>query len=216
MSKSPEANSNAVVPNFELLKLQLEQTRHRTEIVKWVIVAVGAVVSFWVVDYGKLRLEQFRVTSDSQRQMLQAYLTATEAAQPEVWKRKLHVIQNFADDQTIKTWAQAELQYIETFSAVDALYRETIKIASQLVEPVNSPERATARSRFNQLYWADLPYVGESRDVEQAMVEFRKALIAAEDAPQDKSAWQMLNNELYDLSRVLRNATPPYPSNRPK
>jgi hypothetical protein len=178
-----------------------------------VIVAIGAVISFWVVDYGKLKLEQYRVTSESQRQMLQAYLTATEAAQPEVWKRKLHVIQNLADDERMKTWAQAELQYIESFGAVDALYRETLKIASQLVEPakINSPERSVARVRFNQLYWADLPYVGESKQVETEMVKFLRALQIAEDAPRDTGAWRVLSAQLLELSRALRDSTPGFP-----
>ena len=45
----------------EAEKLRLEQARYRADILKWIVVAVGAVISFAVVDYGKLRLEQFRV-----------------------------------------------------------------------------------------------------------------------------------------------------------
>jgi hypothetical protein len=199
--------------DMELLKFRLEQSRYRTDILKWVVVAIGAVISFLVIDYGKLKLERFRATADSQRQLLEAYLKATESPQPELWKRKLHILINFAAEERIQAWAQAELAYIERFAAQDALYRETLKVASQLMEPglLNDSERIKARVRFNQLYWADLPYVSESQAVITAMIAFRNQLMAAESVPNDKQAWEILNRRLIELSQALRDSTPNYP-----
>ncbi|MDP2603330.1 MAG: hypothetical protein Q8S00_12165 [Deltaproteobacteria bacterium] len=210
-ASDPERNQSS--EDLELLKFRLEQTRYRTDILKWIVIAIGAIVSFAVIDYGKLKIEQFRVAADSQRQLLQAYLTATESPQPDVWKRKLHILENFADDDRMRQWAQAERRYIEKFAALDALYRETLKVAAQLVEPgrLNDPERIKARARYNQLYWGDLPYAGESQAVINAMIAFRKQLIAAESAPADKQAWENLNRRLIELSEALRESTPNFP-----
>src|SRR5262245_36218721 len=103
------------------------------EIAKWIIVALGAVVSFYVIDVGKLRLEEFRSRAENQRSLLTAYLNATEAVQPDVWKRKLRVLQTFSDDARIREWAGQELEYIQNFAALDALYVETMRVAAQLV-----------------------------------------------------------------------------------
>lgn len=198
---------------LELLKFHLERARYRADILKWVVVAIGAVVSFAVVDLGRLRLEQFHAVADSQRQLLDAYLKATESPEPEVWKRKLHVLENFADDKHMQEWAQAELQYIQRFAGLDALYRETLKVASQLVEPgrLSDPQRVLARVRYNQLYWADLPYARESSSVSEKMVDFRNKLIAAERSPDDRRSWDELNLALIYLSTALRDSTPGYP-----
>ena len=170
----------------------------------------GSFISFAVIDYGKLKLERFRVTADNQRQLLEAYLTTTESPPPDVWKRKLHILKNFATEERIQVWAQAELAYIEQFAAQDALYRETLKVASQLVEPglLDDTERIKARVRFNQLYWADLPYTRESQAVITAMIAFRNQLMAAESVPNDKPAWEILNRRLIELSQALRDSTP--------
>jgi hypothetical protein len=196
--------------DLELLKFRLERSRYRTDLLKWVAIALGAIASFAVIDYGNLRVEQFRVAADNQRELLEAYLTATESPEPDVWKRKLAVLIKVADDERIRQWAEAELLYIEQFAARDALYRETLKVASQLIDPnrLNAPERAVARVRFDQLYWADLPYVGESQDVERAMVGFRNQLLAAEAAPDQKEAWADLYRSLLGLARILRAETP--------
>jgi hypothetical protein len=208
-----ETERTASSPNLEVLKFDLERARYRTELLKWIVVAIGAIVSFYIIDYGKLKLEQFRVKADNQRQLLEAYLRATESPQPDVWKRKLHILTNFADDDQIRQWAHAELKYIQDFAGRDVLYRETLKVASQLVDPdrLNSPERVQARVRYNQLYWADLPYVRESSAVESAMVEFRRRLLVAEWAPADKQAWNDLDLALIGLSKALRDSTPSYP-----
>ena len=200
--------------NLDWEKFRLEQSRYRTELLKWVVVAIGAVLSFLVIDYGRLSLEKYKVSAEVKRELLKAYLDATDTPQPEVWKRKLQVLQNFSDDAAIQKWAEAEFAYIDSFAAIDALYRETLKMASQLVEPdrLADPDRIKARVRYNQLYWADLPYAGESEAVITAMVAFRKQLLATEGAPSNKNEWDTLNVRLIDLSRALRESTPRNPT----
>jgi len=192
----------------EAEKLRLEKFRLQADLLKWAIVAIGAVVSFVVIDYGKLRLEQFRVTAENERQLLGAYLQATDSPAPDVWKRKLNLILNSANDKRTVAWAGRELEYIEKFAALDTLYRETLKIASQLVDPgrLKEPDRVQARARFNQLYWADLPFAGESSGVKFAMIEFRDQLLKAEDAADNSSKqkeWGTLNEKLIALSQAL-------------
>jgi hypothetical protein len=214
MSELRHDPQSAPQPNLDVLKFQLERSRYRADLLKWIVVAIGAVASFWVIDVGKLQLERFRATSDNQRQLLDAYLKATETVQPDVWKRKLRVLVTSATDEQMKQWAKAELQDIENFAAIDALYRETLKVAAQLVEPsqINEPERARARVRYNQLFWADLPFAGESPAVVQAMIAFRKQLMTAEQEPKDRTQWEELNRALITLSEALRDSMPKYSS----
>ena len=202
----PESKEQGPESNIEILKFKLERARYRSEIFKWIIIAIGAAVSFWVIDNGKLRLEKARFDSDNQYRLIESYSKATEAAEPEIWKRKLEVLNLFATDQSVRTWLTNKLNYINAFGALDALYRETLKSASQLVDPatVNNPERIKARSRYEQLYWADLPFAGESQEVVRAMIEFRKALVAAEQKPSDSNAWDELNSKLIELSATFR------------
>ena len=209
---SPNAEAKSSEPQgsqLEILKLKLERDRYRAEIVKWIVVAIGAVVSFAVIDYGKLRLEQARLASDNQFKFMEAYTKATESAEPEIWRRRLDVLQLFATDDKVRAWATNQLTYIDEFAALDALYRETLKTASQLVDrsTVNDPERMKARRRFEQLYWADLPFAGESPEVESGMVAFRNGLVAAEQAPTDAEAWADLNSHLIKLSKTFKGAT---------
>lgn len=187
---------------LELRKVKLEERRYTADIVKWAIAAVGAIVSFYVIDIGKLRLEEFKSHAENQRLLLQAYLTATEAVQPDVWERKLRVINTYADDDRVRNWAARELKDLKDYAAREALYRETLKIASQLVYKPESkdPAREKARARFEQLYWAELPYVSESSEVEKAMVRFRDALLDVEAKRADRS---QLEQALLKLSHVL-------------
>lgn len=198
------------VPDLEIQKLQLEKARQRNELWKWVIAALGAIVSFLVIDYGKLRLERHRFEAESRRQVLTAYIEATEAPEPEIWKRKLHILETFSGDENTTRWAREQLEYIQRYAALDTLYRETLQVAAQLTErsALGSPERARARARFNQLYWADLPFAGETQPVVQAMIAFRTKLMEAEAAPEDQAAWDELNAALISLSNVLRSETP--------
>ena len=194
----------------EQKRMKLEELRLRYEVLKWALVAIGAIVSFYVIDVGKLRLEEFRSRADNQRALLQSYLGATESVQPDVWKRKLRVLQTFSDDQNIRAWAGEELKYIENFAALDALQRETLKVASQLVSAGSllDPQRKVVRARYEQLYWADLPFAKESGSVAQAMIAFRTALVEAELNPKNPDAWQNLEIKLFQLSVALRDHQP--------
>ena len=211
MSEAKPDSQSSVDPavGLETAKLQLERDRYRAEIIKWIVVAIGAAVSFAVIDYGKLRLERARLASDNQFKFIEAYTKATESAEPEIWKRRLDVLQLFATDDKVRAWATNQLEYIDRFAALDALYRETLKTASQLVDrsTVNDPERMKARRRFEQLYWADLPFAGESSEVESGMVAFRDGLVAAEQTPTDVEAWTNLNSLLIKLSKIFKGAT---------
>lgn len=199
--------------NLELLKFRLERTRHYTDLAKWVVAAIAVVVSFFVIDLGNLRVEQFRATAENQRQLLEAYLTASDSPEPEVWKRKLLVLIQVADDERIRGWAQQELDHIKNYAALEAFYRETPKVASLLVDPsrVNEPDRIQARVRFEQLYWVDLPSVDENSKVEVAMTQFRDALDKAEKSPDNKDLWSGLPGLLYSLARTLRDEMPADP-----
>ena len=217
MTQAPTATFNSTqiedTMNLEIEKLRLEQARYRADLLKWVVVAIGAVISFAVIDYGKLRLEQFRATAENQRELLNEYLKSTESPEPDIWRRKLHLIVNSTADTRTTLWAQAELEYINNFAALDTLYRETLKVASQLVEPsrMNEPDRVQARARYNQLYWADLPYAGESQEVIEAMIAFRTQLLVAEEKESRSEGlkeWAELNLRLIRLSEALRKSSP--------
>lgn len=198
---------------MERLQYRLEVARFRSELVKWVVLAIGAVVSFYVLDVGKLNLEQARFRAETNRQLLDAYFRASESPQPEVWKRKLYILENIAADENTKQWAHRELQFVREYAELNTLYRETLNTAWQLTDRtrVKHPDRIKARTRYEQLYWADLPFAKESPEVESAMVEFRRKLVAAELAPADADSWDSLNYELLRLSRALRSSTPQYP-----
>ncbi len=191
---------------LEALKFRLEQTRYRMEIAKWIIIACGAIISFYVLDLGRLKLEEFRVSAENERQLLNAYLTATESAQPDIWKRKLRILKTISNDKRMQEWAQNELEYIETFAAIDALYRETLRVTSLLVAQrnLNDPERVKARVRFSQIYWSELLIEGESQDVEKVIIQFKKALELAEQQPKEPKVWNDLNIPLYELSMVVQ------------
>lgn len=212
MSESVDTTS------MEQRKFQLEQSRFRYDVLKWAIAVLGGVASFYVIDLGKLKLEQFRVRAENQRALLQSYLGATESVQPDVWKRKLNVLQTFSDDPNIQIWAGRELENLQNYAALDALYRETLKVASQLVSSrtLNDPARQTVRARYEQLYWADLPFAKESTEVDSAMAGFRKTLIEAERNPSNPEAWRDLETDLLSLSKALQRSMPVSVPAKPK
>jgi hypothetical protein len=199
--------------SLELRKLRLEERRYLADIVKWVIIAVGTVISFYVIDVGKLNLEKFKASAENQRLLLKEYLTATETVQPEVWKRKLHVLANYSDDPHIRSWSEAQLRYIQDYAGKDALYRETLKVASQLVHWPSSkdPQRELARNRFEQLYWADLPFAKEDGPVVDGMVKFRELLLLAEANPNKPGRWADLDIALIHLAQALQQSQPKEP-----
>lgn len=122
--------------NVEIEKLRLEQARYRADLLKWVVIAIGAVISFAVIDYGKLRIEQFRATAENQRELLNAYLKSTESPEPDIWRRKLRLIVNSTGDPQTTLWAQAELKYINNFAALDTLYRETLRQTDPICDSI--------------------------------------------------------------------------------
>jgi hypothetical protein len=169
--------------DLQLKQLTRDKWRDGFEVLKWVAVAIGAVVSFRVIDVGRLELEQFQARAQNERELLTAYLSATEATEPQIWRRKLQILAAFSTDENTKGWATTQLAYVDNFAGLEALYLETLKTASQLADPaqLQEPARKLARARYEQLYWADLPFFGEHNAVASAMVAFRKVLTAAED-----------------------------------
>ena len=155
--------------------------------------------------------------ADGQRQLLEAYLKATESPEPDVWKRKLHILENFADDDHMRQWAQAELKYIQEFAGLDALYRETLKVASQLVEPhrLASPERAQARVRSNPALLGQSAVRGRKPGGRQRDDCIPAQLLIAESQPAGARAWDDLDGRLINLSTALRDSTPAYPQPTP-
>lgn len=190
-------------------KFDLERLRFRAELLKWIIIAVGAIVSFVAIDLGRLQLEKYRARDQHERELLAAYLTATESPEPQIWKRKLRVLQTFSTETTTIDWAEDELKYIEETAGLEALYLETLKVASQLVDPsrITDVKRSEARARFEQLYFADLPFFGEHRQVASGMVDFRQALMTAEASRETGTAWTKAQSELLDLSAILSSCT---------
>lgn len=205
MSNAPHSEQ---IPPLEQAKLDLERAKLRGETLKWTALSIAAVASFWIIDYGKLKLENFSTRAQNERELLSSYLEATNSANPEIWKRKLNLLIQLTENEKLRIWAENELTHIENFAALDTLYRDTLITASQLVNPetVVLPSRVEARRRFEQLYWADLPFAGESAEVVKSMIEFRNALMLAE-AQNEGSEWQALNSSLIKLAQTLRDAT---------
>ena len=185
-------------------KLKIERLKIRADVGKWLILAAGAVASFFLLDLGRLNLDRFRADAENERALLNSYLVATSEVTPEIWKRKLRLLSSLTQDEEMRNWAKKEMIFIEQFAALDTLYRETLAVASQLVDPatLNTSERVAARTRFEQLYWADLPFAGESPPVEKAMISFSNRLNTAEIT----DSWASMQQELFQLAQVLKEA----------
>jgi hypothetical protein len=65
---------------LDLRRIDLEKRRLHVDVAKWVIAALGAAISFYVLDLGKLQLDEFRFHSENERPLLQAYLGATDTS----------------------------------------------------------------------------------------------------------------------------------------
>jgi hypothetical protein len=196
---------------MDMARLALERARFRADILKWLIIAVGAVISFVVIDYGRLRLEQYRATAENERALLQAYLNAGDATNPEVWARKLQVIRTLSRDESLRGWAAQELAYIRQCALKESVYRDTLRVAAELLRPRDptDPDWLQARKSFERLYWADLPYVRESAPVVEGMVAFRKALDLIERAGTDARPDDgPLNKAMIELARALSKDDP--------
>ncbi|MGV8986417.1 MAG: hypothetical protein ACOH2H_09055 [Cypionkella sp.] len=170
--------------------------------------AIGAAISFLVIDYGRLQLERFRVSAENERALLNAYLLASDTQNPDLWLRKLELIQTLSIDPALKDWAGREITYVKNCSAKAVIYQETLRVAASLLDPQTEPtERAAAQRRFEQLYWADLPYVHEGPGVAGAMVHFREAFVAAGSSPA-ADGLTALNVAMINLGKALSDDDP--------
>lgn len=70
-------------------------TKDELDFLKWVVAAIGAVASFLVIDWGKLKLEKNKAKSQKEQSLLNSYLEATETSNPDLWLRKLRLIKKF-------------------------------------------------------------------------------------------------------------------------
>lgn len=195
---------------LELEKISLEKARLRFDLMKWGVIAIGAIISFWVIDYGNLRLEKYRAQSLNERELLISYMNAMDSSVPEVWKRKLNFLLEYSNDQKIKNFVNNQLVYINEYAELNSLYRETIQIASSLSvrEGLEEKEKKQKLLRFEQLYWAELPLAGESEIVSKAMVQYRKQLLNVEAEPNETKNWNNLNLAMLELSTAIRASMP--------
>lgn len=193
--------------SLESPSLSLERRRLNIDLLKWIVVAIGAVVSFLVIDMGKLELEKTKAEGELQQKLLSAYLQATETPNPDIWKRKLDVIYTLAPNDELKDWATKQIKAIDDSLALNTLYKETVITASRLVAnpDTSSPEWKADRIRFEQFYWAELPFAGESEEVANAMKYFRNALIAAENSKFNDLSTERLTTTLHKLAFKFRS-----------
>ena len=174
-------------------------------ILKWIIALIGAIGSFYIIDWGKLKLEKQKAINQKEQSLLNAYLDATETSNPDLWLRKLRLIKTFSKDTTIIEWALDEEKEIEEKSALIQLYKETMQVTSVLANKntYNTKDWVEASKRYYQLYWAELPYYGESKSVEKAMVKFKQKLDDIEKSSGIEK-WEAMNIELIVLSTTLK------------
>ncbi|GAA3653695.1 hypothetical protein [Flavivirga jejuensis] len=177
-------------------------------LLKWVVAAIGAVATFFVIDIGKLKLEKYKAKTQKEQSLLNSYLQATETPDPDLWLRKLRLIKIFSTDSHILEWASGEEKFIKEQSALIELYRETVKVTSILANrnTYNTPDWIEASKRYYQLYWADLPYYGESQPVISTMIEFKKKFDKIEN-DSDVEQWRAMNIALIKLAKTLKEET---------
>ena len=201
----PNSKDLTFEQKLEYEKLMTDRLKTRNELIKWALIAVGAIISFWIIDIGKLKLEKLNAESIRQQKLLDSYLTATEASNPDLWKRKLKLIKNFAKDSIIAEWTTKELVFIKEKAALLSFYKETINVASVIAnkETFRTPEWHTATKRFYQLYWAELPFYGESDTVIVRMKSFKAQLDAIGDGT-DSYQWRLMDNEVILLSKIMK------------
>ncbi|WDD97445.1 hypothetical protein [Thalassomonas actiniarum] len=193
---------------IEKEKLALERQKLSLELRKWVVVAIAAVISFFLIDYGKLTLERTKEESMHDRELLKSYLKAMDSSKPEIWKRKLRFIKSFAKDERVLSWAEEQLTTLSKLPPKESLYLEAADIAKKLSrrEPLNEE----LWTRFEQLYWSELPLANESMAMEDAMVNFRQSLLDAHEAPigDDDIEWDNVKKALLKLSKVVSSEMP--------
>jgi hypothetical protein len=117
------------------------------------------------------------------------------------------VIETLSDDARIRKWASDQLDRLDKYAERETLYRETVKVASQLVPNARSSQTDAARTRFEQLYFADLPYVNEDECVQKAMADFRNNLVTRDADPKKELRQLLLETSLIALSKQLRESS---------
>ena len=189
----------------ENAEIALENKKLIFAVIKWAIIAIGVVISFWVIDVGKLKLETEKARNLNKQNLLNTYLQATETPNPDLWLRKLRLIKELSDNDMadMKLWAQKEEKYIKEVSALVVLYQETVKVVSTLSNRNQylSDEWKSARNRFYELYHGDLVFYKESDNVQTAMVQFKNRLEVIN--PDEDKSWDEMDQQLLSLVIVL-------------
>ena len=177
----------------------------QVDILKWIVATCGAVVSFFIIDLGKLKLERQKAKNLNEQKLLDSYLTASDTPDPNLWLRKLHLIQKFTNNKATRDWAIEEEDFVNTKSGKIELYTETLRTASVLANKAEykTEEWHKALKRFFQLYWADLPFIGESQKVVDHMIAFNQGLFQVQqnDTPGN---WKTMEEALLNLSGTFR------------
>ena len=189
----------------EFQKLRNEKFKSIVEISKWVVISIGAVISFLIIDVGNLKIEEFKANSSHEEKLLNSYLESAKTADPDLWTRKLRLIREFSTDTVIINWASKEEVYIKNKAALIALYKETIIIGSILANRnlYGTEEWANASKRYYQLYWAELPFYGETQPVISGMINFKSTLDQITDK-NDLEKWRKMDIALIKLSSTLK------------
>lgn len=189
----------------EYQKLKNERFKSYVELSKWIIISVGAVISFLVIDIGNLKVAEFKADTAHEENLLESYLESAKTANPDLWTRKLRLIREFSNDSVIINWAVKEEEYIKNKAALLSLYKETVSVSSILANEnlYETEEWKKASKRYYQLYWAELPFYGETKPVIIKMIKFKNKLdsLKINEKP-DK--WREMNNALHALSTALK------------
>ncbi len=203
--KELETKNLTFEQKVEYEKLKVERSKAKYELMKWLLLAIGAIISFYVIDIGKLNIERFTAEAANQEKLLNSYLVATESPNPDLWQRKLSLIKHFSKDSAILLWADREVKYINEKAALLALYKETLNVTSILAnrQLYGTEEWQNASKRYYQLYWAELPFYGESPSVSSAMIAFKKQLDQIQ-TNKEVEKWEKMDFALIELSSTLR------------
>jgi hypothetical protein len=185
--------------------LELEKLKLKFQILKWILIAIATVFTFWVIDVGKLNIEKFKAHTRHEEKLLDAYILATKSSDPEEWKRKLNLLSHFSKDSSIIKWTQKEKVYIYEKAPLLTVYKETVRVCSIVAnrQLYASDEWNNALKRYYQLYWADLPFYGETQNIIEVMISFKSELDKIE-SKEDIEQWKNLDYALIELSEVFK------------
>ncbi len=189
----------------EFQKLKNEKFKSIVEIIKWGLISIGAIVSFLIIDIGNLNIEKFRADSSHEESLLNSYLESTKTANPDLWRRKLRFISKFSSDTIVTKWAITEEEYVKNKAGLLALYKETVGVCSILANRslYDTEEWRKASKRYYQLYWAELPFYGETQPVISAMINFKLHLEEITNTT-ELEKWQNMDVALIKLSNILK------------